>query len=153
MRTVSLFAIALVVLVGLGATEATAQSSAWGSSNGVLVFRSDRDGEPDLFTVDASGSGAENLTPASGAAELQPAWSPAGDRIAYVRRAGITGRADLFVVNASGGGRTRLTSTPVPERILRGRRTERRSSTRPERNPASPSGSSSPRRTARVANN
>ena len=116
MRTVSLFAIALVVLVGLGATEATAQSSAWGSSNGVLVFRSDRDGEPDLFTVDASGSGAENLTPASGAAELQPAWSPAGDRIVFVRRAGITGRADLFVVNASGGGRTRLTSTPVPER-------------------------------------
>ena len=63
MRTVSLFAVALVVLIGLGATEATAQSSAWGSSNGVLVFRSDRDGEPDLFTVDASGSGAENLTP------------------------------------------------------------------------------------------
>ena len=54
----------------------------------MLVFRSDRDGEPDLFTVDASGSGAENLTPASGAAELQPAWSPAGDRIVFVRRAG-----------------------------------------------------------------
>ena len=80
MRTVSLFAVALVVLIGLGATEATAQSSAWGSTNGVLVFRSDRDGEPDLFTVDASGSGAQNLTPGSGAAELQPAWGGAGGR-------------------------------------------------------------------------
>ena len=100
MRTVSLFAIALVALIGFGATQAAAQSSAWGSSNGVLVFRSDRGGEPDLFTLDASSGQVANLTPDSGAAELQPAWSPIGDRIAFVRRAGITGRADLFVVNA-----------------------------------------------------
>ena len=116
MRRVSLFAVALVALVVLGAGGASAQSSAWGSTNGVVVFRSDRDGEPDVFTLDPSTSSVTNLTSGSGAAELQPAWSPEGERIAYVRRAGIAGRADLFVMNPSGGGRTRLTSTPVPER-------------------------------------
>ena len=90
MRTVSLFAIALVVLIGLGATEATAQSSAWGSSNGVLVFRSDRDGEPDLFTVDASGSGAQNLTTGSGAAELTT--DSGGAPVALARAAASLGR-------------------------------------------------------------
>jgi TolB protein len=115
-RAVSLFLVAVVALIGLAAADASAQSSAWGSTNGLLVFRSDRDGEPDVFTLDASTSVVTKLTTASGAAELQPAWSPVGDRIAYVRRAGITGRADLFAMNASGKGRTRLTSTPVPER-------------------------------------
>jgi Tol biopolymer transport system component len=115
-RRVSLVAIAVIVLVGLAPTEAAAQSSVWASNNGLLAFRSDRDGEPDVFTLDPSTSTATELTSGSGAAELQPAWSPEGDRIAFVRRAGITGRADLFVMTAGGGGRRRLTSTPVPER-------------------------------------
>ena len=116
MTRVSLIVIAALALGGLVPTAASAQSSVWPSSNGVLAFRSDRSGEPDVFTLDPSTSAATELTSGSGAAELQPAWSPEGDRIAYVRRAGITGRADLFVMNASGGARTRLTSTPVPER-------------------------------------
>jgi hypothetical protein len=45
--------------------------------------------------LDASTSIVTKLTTASGAAEMEPAWSPVGDRTAYVRRAGITGRADL----------------------------------------------------------
>ena len=116
MRKVSLIAIAILVLLGLAPTGAEAKRSALASSNGVLVFVSDRDGEPDLFTLDPSTSAVSKLTTRSGAAELQPAWSPNGQRIAYVRRGGITGRADLWVMKASGRGRTRLTSTPVPER-------------------------------------
>lgn len=116
MRRVSLIAIAIPVLLGLAPTGADAQHSALVSSNGVLVFVSDRDGEPDLFTLDPSTSTVTKLTTRSGAAELQPAWSPNGQRIAYVRRGGITGRADIWVMKASGRGRTRVTSTPVPER-------------------------------------
>jgi TolB protein len=115
-RRVSFISIAVLVLLGLARTEGGAQPSALASSNGVLVFGSDRDGEPDLFTIDPSTLAVTKLTTRSGAAELQPAWSPDGTRIAYVRRGGITGRADLWVMKASGRGRTRATSTPVPER-------------------------------------
>ena len=116
MRRVSFIAIAVLVLLGLDPAGAGAQPSALASSNGVLVFRSDRDGEPDLFTIDPSTSAVTKLTTRSGAAELQPAWSPDGGRIAYVRRGAITGRPDLWVMKASGRGRTRVTSTSVPER-------------------------------------
>jgi hypothetical protein len=49
-RRVSFIAIAVLVLLGLAPTEAGAQPTALASGNGVLVFGSDRDGEPDLFT-------------------------------------------------------------------------------------------------------
>ena len=54
MRRVSPAAIVLFVLVALVPDMATAQSSVWGSTDGLIVFRSDRDGEPDLFTIDPS---------------------------------------------------------------------------------------------------
>ncbi len=110
MRRVRPAAIVLFVLVALTPTVATAQS------DGLIVFRSDRDGEPDLFTLDVVTGATTKLTNSAGFAELQPAWSPDGGRILYVRRARLSGRPDLFVMNANGRGRTRLTSTPVPER-------------------------------------
>jgi Tol biopolymer transport system component len=116
MRRVRPAAIVLFVLVALAPDVATAQSSAWGSTNGLIVFRSDRDGEPDLFTLDVVTGATTKLTTTPGFAELQPAWSPEGGRILHVRRARLSGRPDLFVTNANGKGRIRLTSTPVPER-------------------------------------
>jgi len=116
MRRVRSAAIVLFVLVALAPNVATARSSVLGSTDGLIVFRSDRDGEPDLFTLDVVTGATTKLTNSAGFAELQPAWSPDGGRILYVRRARLSGRPDLFVMNANGRGRTRLTSTPVPER-------------------------------------
>ena len=116
MRRVRSAAIVLFVLVALAPNAATARSSVLGSTDGLIVFRSDRDGEPDLFTLDVVTEATTKLTNSAGFAELQPAWSPDGGRILYVRRARLSGRPDLFVMNANGRGRTRLTSTPVPER-------------------------------------
>ena len=116
MRGVAFIVVAVLVLAWLVPGEASAQSSVWASGNGLLVIRSDRDGEPDVFTIDPTSSATTKLTTKTGAAELQPVWSPEGDRIAFVRRAGQTARTDLFVMNAAGRGRVRLTSTAVPER-------------------------------------
>jgi hypothetical protein len=82
-RRVSFISIAVLVLLGLAPTEGGAQPSALVSSNGVLVFGSDRDGEPDLFTIDPSTLTVTKLTTRSGAAELQPAWSPDGAWVGY----------------------------------------------------------------------
>lgn len=115
-RTTIALILLVIALVALEAPVAGAASSTWASSNGLLAFRSDRDGEPDVFAVDATGAAAPtNLTDNSGIADSQPAWSPDGARIAFVRRTG-NGRPDLFVMTAEGSGRTRITNTPVPER-------------------------------------
>ena len=117
MRRVRPAAIVLFALVAaLTPDVASARSSVLGPTDGLIVFRSDRDGEPDLFTLDVVTGATTKLTNSAGFAELQPAWSPDGGRILYVRRARLSGRPDLFVMNANGRGRTRLTSTPVPER-------------------------------------
>jgi Tol biopolymer transport system component len=116
MRRVRPAAIVLIVLVTLVPDIASARSAVLGSTEGLIVFRSDRDGEPDLFTLDVVTGATTKLTNSAGFAELQPAWSPDGGRILYVRRARLSGRPDLFVMNANGRGRTRLTSTSVPER-------------------------------------
>jgi Tol biopolymer transport system component len=113
-RKTTLTLLAVAVLVALAPAPASAQPGIWGSGNGMIVFRSDRSGDPDLFAVDPGGSSLTNLTEGSALADLQPAWSPDGGRIAHVVRFGAQGRTDLFV--SARGGRTRLTSTVAPER-------------------------------------
>jgi Tol biopolymer transport system component len=106
----------VAVAATLAPSSAHAQSSAWASANGVLAFRSDRDGEPDVFTLDPASAAVTKLTQSHQVADLQPAFSPEGARIAFVRRTNLTGRPDLYVMTAEGKDRTRLTRTPVPER-------------------------------------
>jgi Tol biopolymer transport system component len=104
------------VVTTLPPQVASAQSGLWPSTNGLIAFRSDRDGEPDVFTLDPTSGATVKLTENSGIADLAPAWSPDGERIAYIRKTGERGRPDLYVMTASGRGRERLTRTPVPER-------------------------------------
>jgi Tol biopolymer transport system component len=106
----------MVLTVLLAPVPANASVGIWTSGNGLIVFRSDRAGEPDLFAVDPLGSNLVNLTSASGPADLQPAWSPDGGRIAFLHRFNEGGRTELFVMQAKGSGRERLTSTLVSER-------------------------------------
>jgi TolB protein len=110
--------IALLLVGQLAAREhvAEAQATVWPASNGLIAFRSDRDGDAEVFTVDATTGHATKVTDDVAIADLSPAWSPDGRRIAFVRRTGDRGRPDLFVVGASGRGRVRLTRTPTAER-------------------------------------
>ncbi len=112
--------LALVLIAGvltvLDVAPARAQSTVGASENGLLAFRSDRDGDAEIFTMSATGENPVNLTHNEGIADLQPAWSPDGSRIAFVRRKPETARPDLFVMTAAGRGRTRLTRTPASER-------------------------------------
>ena len=109
--------IALVAVVtAFAPVPAGAQSSVWPSGDGLIAFRSDRDGERSLFTLDPATSNTTKLTMKTGAEELQPAWSPEGRRIVFVRRTGRVRRPDLFVMNAAGRARTRLTSSALAER-------------------------------------
>src|SRR6058998_2764517 len=103
--------LALALVVVLAPRPARA-ASAWVSTNGLIAFRSDRDGDPEVFTMDATGGAQTNLSDNATIGDTTPAWSPEGTRLAYVRKARETGRPDLFVMDSKGRGRTRLTSTP-----------------------------------------
>ena len=67
---------------------------------GVLaVARRLEDGPPAIHVVNADGSNAIQLTP-SGMYATSPAWSPDGQRIAFVRHVGEW--AELYIMNADG---------------------------------------------------
>jgi Tol biopolymer transport system component len=86
------------------------------STNGLIAFRTDRSGRGEIFTMDASGGSLTNLTRSANVQDLDPAWSPDGSTIAFVRRVEQTRKPDLFLMNANGRGRIRLTATQVAER-------------------------------------
>ncbi len=82
-----------------------------------MVFVSVKDGDYAIFGADADGKHARRLTkekgdPSSPAGlffQLQPAWSPDAEKIAF--SSARDGVAHIFVMNADGTGTTRLTNT------------------------------------------
>jgi Tol biopolymer transport system component len=68
-----------------------------------------------VWVMDADGTDQRNLTPTTFAGEYEPAWSPNGRKIAYVRRSRIPGQGvDIYKMRASDGlGRVNVTDTPV----------------------------------------
>lgn len=87
----------------------------WSPDGAQLAFQSERDGDPEVYVVDADGKNVIRITdnPASDSA---PAWSPDGARIAFestratpadfegpARDPERTADFDVFVVDADGG--------------------------------------------------
>lgn len=68
-----------------------------------IVFESDRSGSQQIYVMDESGAGQRRIS--FGGPSASPAWSPRGDRIAFVR----VGPFRIGVMNASGGSEQLLT--------------------------------------------
>ena len=86
------------------AVMATAPSRAEGDRR--ITFISDRDGNAEIYVMNADGSGQTNLTDNAGE-DWVPAWSPDGGRIAF--QSDRDGNAEIYVMNADGSGQTNLT--------------------------------------------
>jgi Tol biopolymer transport system component len=96
-----------------------------GGAEGLIAFESTRDGNPEIYLMRADGSGQTNLTN-NPAADIAPAWSPDGARIAFI--SDRTGRQEIYVMpapvaqaqvnvedalqGADGSGVTQLTDDP-----------------------------------------
>ena len=85
------------------------------SNNGKIAFWSMRDGNAQIYAMAADGSGQSNLSGSIGQ-EMDPAWSPDGERVAFVRSLRAGGRPDVFVMNADGSGGGALTRNAVTDR-------------------------------------
>jgi WD40-like Beta Propeller Repeat len=82
------------------------QAPAWSRDGRTIVFVSWRDGNREVYAMDADGSGPRNLTQHP-ARDVRPAWSPNGRRIAFVSLR--DGNAEVYVMNADGSGKRKLT--------------------------------------------
>ncbi len=81
--------------------------SATSSAPGKIAFHSDRDGDFEIYVMDADGSNVVGLTNNS-APDTYPDWSPDGTKVAFVSRR--DGNDEIYVMNADGTGQTRLTN-------------------------------------------
>ena len=70
-----------------------------------------RDGDPEIFTMDADGSSQTQLT-ANGVDDFEAAWSPAGDKITFTTKR--DGNYETYSMNANGSGPVNLTNTAAP---------------------------------------
>ena len=102
-----------------GATPFTQTAALAQSPGGRIAFESDRDGNYNIYAMNADGSGVVRLTNNSDD-DRYPSWSPDGRRIAfYSRRDGNSG---IYAMNADGSGVVRLTRGSHPSWSPDGRR-------------------------------
>ena len=71
-----------------------------------IAFGSNRDGDHEIYVMNADGTGVVQLTHNT-ALDAAPAWSPDGRRIAF--RSNRDGNPEIYVMNADGTGVVRLT--------------------------------------------
>ncbi|PYO92721.1 MAG: hypothetical protein DMD62_12325 [Gemmatimonadetes bacterium] len=113
MRATTLL-LALTILVGCERAERVAApgelpSFGTQSATGKVAFVSARDGNNEIYVMNADGTGVTRLT-SNAAADEAPTWSPDGSRIAFA--SDRDGNWEIYVMNADGSGITRLTNNP-----------------------------------------
>jgi len=77
-----------------------------------IVFVATRDGNSEIYKMNADGSDQTRLT-WTGYDEYLPTWSPDGGKIAFYCYPDSPANAEVYVMNADGSNRTRLTWDPA----------------------------------------
>jgi serine/threonine protein kinase len=77
------------------------------STSGRIAFESFRDGNWEIYVMNADGSNQTRLTNNPAADDRFPSWSPDGSRIAFASK------HEIYVMNADGSNQTRLTNNPA----------------------------------------
>ena len=72
-----------------------------------IVFSSNRDGNDEIYEMNADGSSQTRLTNNT-VKDWFPKWSPDGEKIAYL--SSVNGNAQLFVMNKDGSNQTQVTA-------------------------------------------
>lgn len=79
--------------------------AAWSPDGSQIVFRSHRDGDEEIYVMNADGSNQTNLSKNPRGGDWSPVWSPDGTRIAFFSER--EGKSGIWVMNSDG-------SSPIP---------------------------------------
>ncbi len=96
------YVLTILALILFGATD-FAQTSP--PANGIIAFTSVRNGNKEIYTINADGSGLRRLT-FDATADDYPAFSPDGTKIAYLSQA--SGQNFIKTINAASGTEQRI---------------------------------------------
>ena len=79
----------------------------WAPDGDTLVYVSERDGNPEIYTLETDQDAPPQRLTTNEAEDSQPVWSPDGKRIAFV--SDLHGQGEIFVMDADGANQQRLT--------------------------------------------
>src|SRR5262245_42349164 len=94
------------VLGSFGASQASEPGSRQ-AEDGLIAFASERDGDEDVYVMDAHGHHETNITN-SWSEDAFPDWSPDGSLIAFSSGRNADG-ADIYLMDAQGGHLVQVT--------------------------------------------
>ena len=89
------------------------RDAAWSADGRRIAFMSERDGNAEIYVMNADGSGQTRLTNDPGF-DADPTFSPDGQIAFNSTRDG--GNPEIYVMNGDGTGQTRLTFDPATDR-------------------------------------
>jgi Tol biopolymer transport system component len=112
-----------IVVDGSGTTALTppsgdcAWSASWSPDGTKIAFGTTRDGNFDIYLMNADGSNPTRLTGDYGRNDAFPVFAPDGKRILFTSwNEGLDpASADVYMMNADGTERTRLTTNPTED--------------------------------------
>ncbi|MFL5767526.1 MAG: TolB family protein [Actinomycetota bacterium] len=100
-RTATAIAISMFAML-IGPMLAGNANAAFPGANGVIAFARNRHGSGHIFAINADGTGEQQLTFGT-SSDSQPAWSPDGTRLAFVRCC-PHGVHQIYVMDVAHGG-------------------------------------------------
>ena len=81
---------------------------AWSPDGRRIAFATNRDGQQEIYVMNADGSDQRRLTRAPRRDDILPRWSPDGEAIAYVGRRLPNGSSAVYAISVDGRGDRRV---------------------------------------------